>query len=184
VRKRENILNEYKRRDVIEDYTSYNSEAYAPLTRHGSFPDKNADNYQVRNKYLDTFQGLLELEASLPPFVLQVNMKPPKRVVNTKDGYMKRKFREQKRLDDIYTVSVRLMRLILIENRILIGFLNFQDIAGEKAEIEKEEKPLRFLKLVEKPIPRPPTPQMQLPDDVNIKQYLFNSIDMFINFFC
>jgi hypothetical protein len=105
VRKRENVLNEYKRRDVISDYTQYGSEAYAPLTRHGSFPDKNADNYQVRNKYLDTFQGLLELEASLPPFVLQVNMKPPKRVVNTKDGYMKRKFKEQKRLDDIYTVS-------------------------------------------------------------------------------
>jgi hypothetical protein len=41
-----------------------------------------------------------------------------------------------------------------------------KDIAGEKAETEKEEKPLRFLKLVEKPIPRPPTPQMQLPDDV------------------
>jgi pregnane X receptor len=104
VRKRDNVLNEYKHRDLIEDYTNYNSEAYAPLTRHGSFPDKNADNFQVRNKYLDTFQGLLELEASLPPFVLQVNMKPPKRVTSTKDGYMKRKFREQKRLDDIYTV--------------------------------------------------------------------------------
>ena len=52
--------------------------------------------------------GLLELEASLPPFVLELNIKPPKRVVNTKDGYLKRKFREEKRLEDIHNVSFML----------------------------------------------------------------------------
>lgn len=108
VKKRENVLNELKRREVIEDYTKCESEAYAPLTRHGSFPDRNADNYVVRNRYLDTFQGLLELEASLPPYVLQFQMKaPPKRVITTKDGHIKRKFREEKRLDDIYSVNFK-----------------------------------------------------------------------------
>lgn len=33
-----------------------------------------------------------------------------------------------------------------------------------KANQEEEEKPLRFLKLIEKPVPRPPTPQINVPD--------------------
>lgn len=48
---------EQKQKNIIEDYTKFESEAYAPLTRHGYFPDKNAENYVVRNKYLDTYQG-------------------------------------------------------------------------------------------------------------------------------
>lgn len=37
-----------------------------------------------------------------------------------------------------------------------------------KANKEEEEKPLRFLKLIEKPVPRPPTPQINVPDLVRI----------------
>ena len=33
-----------------------------------------------------------------------------------------------------------------------------------KANKEEEEKPLRFLRLIEKPVPRPPTPQIHVPD--------------------
>ena len=47
----------YKRRDIIEDYSKYESQAYAPLTRHGNFPDRNAENFLVKNKYLDTYNG-------------------------------------------------------------------------------------------------------------------------------
>lgn len=57
IKKRENVLGEYKSRDIISDYSNYESEAYAPLTRHGYFPDKNAENYLVKNKYLDTYNG-------------------------------------------------------------------------------------------------------------------------------
>ena len=57
VKKRENVENVYKRRNIIEEYANFGSEAYAPLTRHGYFPDRTADNYVVRNKYLDTYQG-------------------------------------------------------------------------------------------------------------------------------
>ena len=106
VKKRENIENTLKRRDIIEDYANYASEAYAPLTRHGNFPDRNAENYQVKNKYLDTYQGLLELEASLPPHVLQLTIQAPKRQTTTKDGYLKRKYREEKRLEDIHAVKL------------------------------------------------------------------------------
>ena len=57
IKKRQNVENTYKRRDVIEDYKNYGSEAYAPLTRHGYFPDRNSENYVVKNRYLDTYQG-------------------------------------------------------------------------------------------------------------------------------
>ena len=49
--------------------------------------------------------GLLELEASLPPFVLELNIKPPRRQMTTRDGYLKRKYREEKRLEDIHDVK-------------------------------------------------------------------------------
>jgi hypothetical protein len=40
-----------------------------------------------------------------------------------------------------------------------------QNIAAIKdVKEEEEEKPLRFLKLIEKPVPRPPTPQINVPD--------------------
>lgn len=96
---------EQKQKNIIEDYSKYESESYAPLTRHGYFPDKNADNYVVHNKYLDSYQGLLELEASLPSYVLKLQIKPPQRVATTKDGYLKRKYREEKRLDNIFDVN-------------------------------------------------------------------------------
>ena len=57
IKKRENVLGDYKHRDIIGDYANYESEAYAPLTRHGYFPDRNAENYLVKNKYLDTYNG-------------------------------------------------------------------------------------------------------------------------------
>ena len=57
IKKRENVFGEYKPRNIISDYSNYESEEYAPLTRHGYFPDKNAENYLVKNKYLDTYNG-------------------------------------------------------------------------------------------------------------------------------
>ena len=104
LKKRQNVENKYERRDILNDYKNFGSEAYAPLTRHGYFPDRRAEQYQVKNRYLDSYQGLLELEASLPPYVLQLQLKPPKRVITTRDGYMKRKYREEQRLEDIHNV--------------------------------------------------------------------------------
>lgn len=147
VKKRENVEGVLKRRNIVEEYANFGSESYAPLTRHGNFPDKNAELYQVKNKYLDTYQGLLELEASLPPYVLQLQLKPPKRVVSTKDGYMKRKYKEEKRLDEMHA--------------------HLTSVKEKEMKEEEEEKPLRFLKLIEKPVPRPPTPQISVPDQAD-----------------
>lgn len=59
IKKRENPKYEQKKRNIIEEYSNFESETYAPLTRVGYFPDKNADNYVVKNRYLDTYQGRL-----------------------------------------------------------------------------------------------------------------------------
>ena len=45
--------------DIIQfdlDYTSYDSEVYAPMARHGVFPDRGSEQYNVKSKYLDTYQ--------------------------------------------------------------------------------------------------------------------------------
>jgi len=142
IKKRQNVEGSFKKRNIIEDYTNFASEVYAPLTRHGSFPDKNSENYRMKSKYLDTYEGLLELEASLPASVLQVQINPTKRVVTTKDGFMKRKYRDERQLEQIQ-----------------------ENIISDRIKGKEDEKPLRYLQLIEKPIPRPPTPTIEIPDE-------------------
>ena len=40
-------------------------------------------------------------------------------------------------------------------------------IKEEKTKQEEAAKPLRFLQKIEKPVPRPPTPAIPIPDEVN-----------------
>jgi hypothetical protein len=44
--------------------------------------------------------------------------------------------------------------------------MNIKGIIEERKKAHEEEKPLRFLQLIEKPIPRPPTPRIEVPDEV------------------
>ena len=46
-----------ERRDITKDYAAFNSETYAPRTRHGVFLDKGSEQYVVKSKYLSTYQG-------------------------------------------------------------------------------------------------------------------------------
>lgn len=142
VKKRENIENKKEPRDITKDYSDFGSNAYAPLTRIGVFLDSGAEQFVVQSKYLDTYSGLLELEASLPDCVTRPRVRAPKPVTVTKDGFTKRKFRQEKELEEIHKI-----------------------IKSEKSLEEKEKKPLRFLQKIEKPAPRPPTPSAEEPDD-------------------
>ena len=49
--------------------------------------------------------GLLELEESLPDVLLKPIIKAPKRCMTTSAGFLKRKYREEKKLADIYQAS-------------------------------------------------------------------------------
>ena len=59
-------------------------------------------------------------------------------------------------------------------------FFLLQSIVEEKEKGEVEPKPLRFLQKIEKPIPRPPTPTVDIPSEVNktthLAMYVFNSV--------
>lgn len=100
-----------ERRDVIADYASFSSQSYAPLTRVGIFLDRGSENYVVKSRHLNTYQGLLELEASLPDFVTQPRIKGPKPKTVTKSGFVKRKYRQEIELMDMHEVGIVLFFL-------------------------------------------------------------------------
>ena len=116
------------------------------MSRIGVFLDRGSEQFVVKSRYLSTYQGLLELEASLPDYVLKPRVQAPKPKSSGKDGFVKRKDRRKFELDEV----------------------------SRKLEDEKKPKeppkPLRFLHKIEKPISRPPTPSVEEPDEV-IKLY-------------
>ncbi|OWF41651.1 cilia- and flagella-associated protein 91-like isoform X2 [Mizuhopecten yessoensis] len=140
--KRKQVEGKLERRDVIQDFSNYGSQTYAPLTRIGMFLDRGSEQYVVRSRHINTYQGLIELEQSLPDFVLNPRIKAPKPKTVTKAGFIKRKYRKQRELMDMH-----------------------ESLKAEKAKGEEEPKPLRFLQKIEKPIPRPPTPAVEVPPE-------------------
>nr|XP_054760069.1 cilia- and flagella-associated protein 91-like isoform X1 [Lytechinus pictus] len=139
--KRRNVEGKLERRDITKDYSAFASEAYAPRTRHGVFLDKGSEQYTVKSKYITTYQGLLELENSLPDFVTQPRVIAPKPKSSGKAGFIKRQQRRQNELNEIY-----------------------KGIKDQKNKGVESPKPLKFLQKIEKPIPRPPTPSVEVPD--------------------
>lgn len=49
--------------------------------------------------------GLVELENSLPDFVLHPTVRPPKRQLTTSTGFVKRKYRQEMELAGIHKVQ-------------------------------------------------------------------------------
>ncbi|XP_017568957.1 cilia- and flagella-associated protein 91 [Pygocentrus nattereri] len=137
--KRKNVEGRLERRDIVNDHSDYGSQTYAPLSRHGVFPDQNSERHVVKNRFLNTYQGLLELEAGLPASVLEPRIRAPKRAESK--GFIKRSARRE----------MELMR-------------THQALKDEKIRVE-EKKPLRFPYKKEKPVPRPPTPVVDMPPE-------------------
>lgn len=141
--KRKNVEGKLERRDIIKDYSTHGSQTYAPMSRIGVFLDQGSEQYNVQSFHLSTYQGLLELEASLPDFVLQPRVQAPKPKSPAKGGFVKRTQRRQRELEQVADI-----------------------IEKGKKPLEKE-RPLKFLVKVEKPVPRPPTPSVPVPSQVN-----------------
>ena len=53
---------------IVDDYTSFSSAVYAPITREGVFPDTQPAGQEIDPKPFEptTYRGILELEASMP----------------------------------------------------------------------------------------------------------------------
>ncbi|KAM4609417.1 cilia- and flagella-associated protein 91 [Polymixia lowei] len=136
---RRNVEGRLERRDVVNEYADYSSQTYAPLTRNGVFPDWKNQNNVVRSRYLDTYEGLLELEAGLPASVVEPRARAPRPKVGK--GFLRRSERREMELMKTY-----------------------QALKEEKDEVV-QKKPLRFLVKMEKPVPRPPTPRVDEPPE-------------------
>lgn len=104
--KRRKVEGKLERRDVINDFSNYGSQSYAPLTRVGIFIDRGSEQFVVKSRHLNTYQGLMELEASLPDFVTQPRIKAPRPKTVTKTGFVKRKYRQEVELMDMHQVTL------------------------------------------------------------------------------
>uniref|UniRef100_A0A674I8R6 Cilia- and flagella-associated protein 91 n=1 Tax=Terrapene triunguis TaxID=2587831 RepID=A0A674I8R6_9SAUR len=145
IAKGKNVEGKLERRDVIRDYTDYASQPYGPLSRIGYFPDNHSERYVVKNHFLNTYEGLLELEASLPDSVTQPRTKPPKpKTTTTKEGFIKRTARLDMELAQVH-----------------------QALLEKKNKVKEPKKPLRFLQKITKPVPRPLTPTLLRPSTVS-----------------
>jgi hypothetical protein len=45
------------KRDIIREYADLGSQVFAPLTRIGSFPDRNCEKFKVETHFLDSYNG-------------------------------------------------------------------------------------------------------------------------------
>nr|XP_056704341.1 cilia- and flagella-associated protein 91 [Euleptes europaea] len=141
IAKGKNVEKKREKRDMIKDYTDHESQTYAPLSRIGYFPDNHANRFIVRNHYLNTYDGLLELEGSLPDAVTEPRMEAPKpRCTTTKDGFTKRTARLEMELAQVYQI-----------------------LQAKKRHVPEPKKPLRFLQKISKMVGRPPTPTLDVP---------------------
>ena len=112
------------------------------MSRIGIFLDRGSEQFVVKSRYLSTYQGLLESEASLPDYVMKPRIQAPKTTSSRTDGFVKRKERRKFELEEVS-----------------------KQLEDEKKPKEPP-KPLRFLHKIEKPVPRPPTPSVEEPDEV------------------
>ena len=115
--KRRKVEGKLERRDIINDYSGFGSQTYAPLTRIGVFLDRGSEQFVVKSRHLNTYQGLLELEASLPHFVTQPRIKAPKPKTVTKAGFVKRKYRQEMELMDMHEVNIWICKLTVYGGR-------------------------------------------------------------------
>ncbi|XP_008144861.1 cilia- and flagella-associated protein 91 [Eptesicus fuscus] len=137
--KRENVEEKFQRRNIIKDYSDYASQVYGPLSRLGRFPD-NDEDFVVKNHYLDTYEGLVELESCLPDFVTQPRIQAPKpKVTTTKAGFLKRAAKLENELAEVHKA-----------------------LLDKRNRVPEPKKPLLFLQ--RKPIPQPrlPTPTLEM----------------------
>eukprot|EP00731_Ephydatia_muelleri_P012277 Em0006g1171a len=139
--KRAKVEGRKEPRDIVQEYTKFDSQVYAPMTRIGVYLDGQADNYHVSSIYTSTLEGLLDLEAALPKFITDPRIRSPSEYQRNKIGVKA-------------CQSAKLGRILeQVHNELL----------QEKNSGSRSPKPLRFLEKVEKPVPRPPTPTVDAP---------------------
>ncbi|XP_070771194.1 cilia- and flagella-associated protein 91 [Enoplosus armatus] len=129
-----NVEGKRERRGIVKDYTD--PQTYA--TRSDTFISRNNE---LKSHYLDTYEGLLELEAGLSASVLKPRVKRIKPKVNIMKDAIKPPVNR----------AVELMK-------------TYKALREEENE-QLTKKSLRFLVKKEKPVPRPVTPRVEEPPE-------------------
>lgn len=139
--KRKYVEGKFIPEDIIKDYSNGGSEVYAPLVRNGVFTDKvseSVDRKHIPGEFL-TLEGISELESTIPQNRLEPMVRRP----------------EKRR-----PVTVHERKAALIAKHIEEVDRNLK---LEKAKATDRAVPTRYLKRVELPPPRPPTPSVAKP---------------------
>lgn len=132
--KRRNVEGKLERHGIVKDYAD--SPIYAPRIRRDTFTNRNTSNKELKSHYLDTYEGLLELEARLSASVVKPWVKTPKPKANIIKDLTKPPGGR----------AVELMK-------------KYKALREEQNE--QSAKKLRFLVKKEKPVPRPVTPRVE-----------------------
>ncbi|XP_054407413.1 cilia- and flagella-associated protein 91 isoform X2 [Pongo abelii] len=167
VGKRKNIEGKLERRNIIKDYSDYASQVYGPLSRLGCFPDNNSEDFVVKNYYLNTYEGLVELESCLPDFVTQPRIRAPKpKVVTTKAGFLKRAARLDYELAEVHKMEFCFCcpgwSAMARSQLAATSASQVQALLDKKNKVLEAKKPPRFLQRNPIPQPRLPTPTLEM----------------------
>ena len=57
--KSSNVEKKLERKSVIHQYSNFDSQVYAPMTRIGVYLDSNSEQYNVKSKFTTTLDGRL-----------------------------------------------------------------------------------------------------------------------------
>lgn len=145
-------------RDIVSEYADHASQVYAPVQRAGKLPVKNqVVDYGI--PLITNFQGLSELERSLPASATRVHIGPPRL---RPDGHV-----------PVASLATRKGQAIRNDLEYVDGLLEAQraeggavGIAGEARTNYGRRRPLveNVYKKFE-PVQRAPTPTVEAPDE-------------------
>ena len=55
--KTRNVEGKLERRSIIQDYTNFDSQTYAPMTRVGVYLDSGSEQYSIKSQFTSTLDG-------------------------------------------------------------------------------------------------------------------------------
>ncbi|XP_059199054.1 cilia- and flagella-associated protein 91 [Centropristis striata] len=124
---------------IVKNYSD--SQTYAPRSCRDTFTNRNIRNNKFQSHYLDTYEGLQELEAGLPALAIKPKVKRPKHKVNVNQN------------------------VILPPKSREVELMEKYKALREEENQQVTKKSSRFLVKKEMPVPRPATPRVEEPPE-------------------
>ena len=104
-------------------------QVYAPIARHGVFPDRGSEQFNVRSKFLETYEGLCQLENSVN--VDHKIQKPRPNCGPDKTGYVSRKNRQEWDLKEVHEQLLKVKSRPKSDPELFLGEKRKRNAGGE-----------------------------------------------------